>query len=151
MPLDGIRVLDLTRLLPGAVATMMLADLGADVVKVEDPSRGDYARWMEPQLGASSAFFNVNNRNKRSIILDLKQTDGPDILRRLAAQADVLIESFRPGTLAKYGCDHAALRAMSPRLIFCGLSGWGADGPLAGAAGHDLNYVAAAGLIGAAE
>lgn len=149
LPLEGIRVLDLTRLLPGAVATMMLADLGADVVKVEDPSGGDYARWMQPQIGGASAFFNVNNRNKRSIILDLKHPDGAPTLRRMAERADVLIEGFRPGTLAKYGCDVASLLALNPRLVYCGLSGWGADGPLAQAAGHDLNYVAHAGLTGA--
>lgn len=151
MPLDGIRVLDLTRLLPGAVATMMLADLGADVIKIEDPNGGDYARWMSPQIGGNSAFFNVNNRSKRSVILDLKAADGPDTLRRLAAGADVLIEGFRPGVLAKFGCDYESLRVVNPRLVYCGLYGWGADGPMAQAAGHDLNYVAMAGLTDAAD
>lgn len=151
MPLDGIRVLDLTRLLPGAVATMMLADLGADVIKIEDPNGGDYARWMSPQIGENSAFFNVNNRNKRSIIIDLKSQDGPDTLRRLVATADVLIEGFRPGVLAKFGCDYESLRVVNPRLVYCGLYGWGADGPMAQTAGHDLNYVAMAGLTDAAD
>jgi alpha-methylacyl-CoA racemase len=151
MPLDGIRVLDLTRLLPGAVATMMLADLGADVVKIEDPNGGDYARWMSPQIGEYSAFFNVNNRNKRSVILDLKAAGGPDTLRRLASSADVLIEGFRPGVLAKFGCDYGSLRVVNPRLVYCGLYGWGADGLMAQTAGHDLNYVAMAGLTGAAD
>jgi crotonobetainyl-CoA:carnitine CoA-transferase CaiB-like acyl-CoA transferase len=151
MPLDGIRVLDLTRLLPGAVATMMLADLGADVIKIEDPNGGDYARWMSPQFGGNSAFFNVNNRNKRSMILDLKAEDGPDTLRRLVATADVLIEGFRPGVLAKFGCDYESLRVVNPRLVYCGLYGWGADGPMAQTAGHDLNYVAMAGLTDAAD
>lgn len=151
MPLDGIRVLDLTRLLPGAVATMLLADLGADVIKIEDPNGGDYARWMSPQIGGNSAFFNVNNRSKRSIILDLKTADGPDTLRQLVATADVLIEGFRPGVLAKFGCDYEALRVVNSRLVYCGLYGWGADGPMAQAAGHDLNYVAMAGLTDAAD
>jgi alpha-methylacyl-CoA racemase len=151
MPLDGIRVLDLTRLLPGAVATMMLADLGADVIKVEDPNGGDYARWMSPQIGENSAFFNVNNRNKRSIILDLKAEQGPGLLRSLVATSDVLIEGFRPGVLAKFGCDYESLRVVNPRLVYCGLYGWDADGPMAQAAGHDLNYVAMAGLTDAAD
>src|SRR5688500_20384683 len=131
MPLDGIRVLDLTRLLPGAVATMMLADLGADVIKIEDPNGGDYARWMSPQIGGISAFFNVNNRNKRSIILDLKAADGPETLRRLVASADVLIEGFRPGVLAKFGCDDASLRFVNPSFVYCGLYGCGDDWTLA--------------------
>lgn len=151
MPLDGIRVLDLTRLLPGAVATMMLADLGADVIKIEDPNGGDYARWMTPQIGGNSTFFNVNNRNKRSIILDLKAVDGPESLRQLVASADVLIEGFRPGVLAKFGCDFESLRVVNHRLIYCGLYGWGVDGPMAQSAGHDLNYVALAGLTDAAD
>ncbi len=151
MPLGGIRVLDLTRLLPGAVATLMLADLGADVLKIEDPNGGDYARWMSPQIGGNSAFFNVNNRNKRSVILDLKAADGPQTLRRLVASADVLIEGFRPGVLAKFDCDYNSLRVVNPQLVYCGLYGWGADGPMAQAAGHDLNYVAMAGLTDAAD
>ena len=151
LPLDGIRVLDLTRLLPGAVATMMLADLGADVVKIEDPFGGDYSRWMQPRIGDSSVFFNVNNRSKRSVILNLKHADGPATLRRLAARCDVLIESYRPATLNKFGCDYDSLRVVNPKLVFCGLSGWGADGPLAQQAGHDLNYVAVGGLTGAMQ
>lgn len=151
MPLDGIRVLDLTRLLPGAVATMMLADLGADVIKIEDPNGGDYARWMSPPIAGNSAFFNVNNRNKRSVILDLKAADGPDTLRCLVGTADVLIEGFRPGVLSRFGCDFESLRVVNPRLVYCGLYGWGANGPMAQTAGHDLNYVAMAGLTDAAD
>lgn len=150
-PLEGIRVLDLTRLLPGSVATMLLADLGADVVKIEDPFGGDYARWMEPQIRGSSVFFNVNNRGKRSIILNLKHQQGPETLRRLVESADILIESFRPGTMAKLGCDYDSLRVVNQRLIYCGLSGWGTSGPLAHSAGHDLNYVAHGGLTAAME
>lgn len=150
-PLEGVRVLDLTRLLPGAVCTMLLADLGADVIKVEDPNGGDYARWMPPLIDGLSAFFRMNNRNKRAMILDLKHAQGPAVLRRLVAQSDVLVEGFRPGVLARLGCDYAALRAVNPRLVYCALSGWGADGPYRERSGHDLNYAALAGLIGAME
>ena len=106
---------------------------------------------MAPRIGGDSAFFNVNNRNKRSFILDLKTGDGPDTLRRLVATADVLIEGFRPGVLAKFGCGYDSLRVVNPQLVYCGLYGWGADGPMAQVAGHDLNYVAMAGLIDAAN
>lgn len=150
-PLEGVRVLDLTRLLPGAVCTMMLADLGADVIKVEDPNGGDYARWMPPLVNDLSAFFRMNNRNKRAMILDLKHAQGPAVLKRLVAQADVLVEGFRPGVMARFGCDAAALRAVNPRLVYCALSGWGADGPYQERSGHDLNYAALAGLTGAME
>lgn len=148
-PLDGVRVLDLTRLLPGGVATMLLADMGADILKIEDPFGGDYARQMPPLVNGEGAVFNATNRGKRSLILNLKHADGPVVLTRLAASADVLIESFRPGTLAKFGCDADALRAVNPRLIYCSLSGWGVDGPRVQQAGHDLNFAAASGVIGA--
>lgn len=150
-PLEGIRVLDLTRLLPGGILTMMLADLGAEVLKIEDPNGGDYVRWMPPLVDGLSAYFRMNNRNKRSLILDLKKPDGAAVLRRLAAGADVLIEGFRPDVMARLGCDAEVLRAEHPRLIYCALSGWGADGPYALRGGHDLNYVSLAGLTGAME
>lgn len=150
-PLHGVRVLDLTRLLPGAVATMMLADLGADVVKVEDPNGGDYARWMGPQIAGQSVFFRMNNRDKRSIILNLKDKAGQDVLKRLVQQADVLIEGFRPGVMTRLGCDYDALKTVNPRLVFCALSGWGAEGPYAQSANHDLNYVSVAGMPNAME
>lgn len=150
-PLENIRVLDLTRLLPGAVCTMMLADLGAQVVKVEDPHGGDYARWMGPMIDGQSVLFRANNRQKRSLILNLKDPRGQAVLRTLAASADVLIEGFRPGVMARLGCDFATLRQANPRLVYCALSGWGADGPYAEMGGHDLNYVSLAGLTGALE
>ena len=150
-PLEGVRVLDLTRLLPGGMLTMMLTDLGADVLKIEDPNGGDYVRWLPPLIDGQSAFFRMNNRNKRSLILDLKHPQGVAVLRRLAAGADVLVESFRPGVLARLGCGHDALRAEFPRLITCALSGWGADGPYALRGGHDVNYAALTGLLGAME
>lgn len=151
LALDGIRVLDLTRLIPGAVCTLMLADLGADVIKVEDPNGGDYARWMGPQIDGQSVLFRANNRGKRSIILNLKELMGQEVLKKLAAQADVLIEGFRPGVMMRLGCDYDSLRQINPRLVYCSLSGWGADGPYAAMGGHDLNYVSVAGLTGAME
>jgi len=148
-PLDGIRVLDLTRLLPGAVCTLLLVDMGAEVIKVEDPFAGDYARWMPPLHAGQSAFFRATNRGKRSIALNLKQADGQRALHRLAASADVVVEGFRPGVTARLGCDYATLRAINPRIVYAALSGWGQDGPYAPVSGHDLNYVALSGLIGA--
>lgn len=150
-PLDGLRVLDLTRLLPGAVATLMLADLGATVIKVEDPHGGDYARWLPPLIDGQGAFFRASNRGKRSLILDLKRTDGQAVLRRLVRASDVLIEGFRPGVMQRLGVGYEALAAEHPRLIYCALSGWGAAGDDAGLSGHDLNYVSAAGLTGAMQ
>lgn len=151
LPLEGVRVLDLTRLLPGGVCSMMLVDLGADVVKIEDPFGGDYARWMPPLVGDQGIYFRMNNRGKRSAVINLKEPAGQEILRTLVKSADVLIESFRPGVMARLGCDYAALSRINPRLVYCALSGWGADGPYSQDANHDLNYVAAAGLPGAME
>lgn len=147
-PMDGLRVLDLTRLLPGGVCTMMLADLGADVVKIEDPNGGDYARWMGPQIDGQSVFFRMNNRSKRSVIINLKDTAGQERLKTLVKDADVLVEGFRPGVMARLNCDYDTLKAINPRLVFCSLSGWGADGPYAQHGNHDLNYVSVAGLPG---
>jgi crotonobetainyl-CoA:carnitine CoA-transferase CaiB-like acyl-CoA transferase len=150
-PLSGLRALDLTRLLPGGLCTLMLADLGADVLKIEDPSGGDYLRWGQPLINDLSAHFHILNRNKRSAILDLKQPDGAAALKRLVAQADVLVEGFRPGVMARLGLGYDTLRAVNPRLVYCAISGWGADGPYADRSGHDLNYLAVAGLLGGME
>ena len=150
-PLSGVRILDLTRLLPGATATMMLADLGADVIKVEDPNGGDYIRWAAPEIDGQSVFFHMNNRGKRAIIINLKLPEGQQTLHRLAKQADVLIESFRPGVMARLNCDYETLQKINPGLVYCALSGWGATGPKAQTAHHDLNYVSAAGLTGAMQ
>ncbi len=150
-PLDGLTILDLTRLLPGAVCTMMLADMGASVIKIEDPHGGDYARWMPPHIDGSSVFFRMNNRAKRSLVLDLKAAEGVAVLKRLVKRADVLIESFRPGVMARLGADYQSLKAENPGLIYCALSGWGSEGPWASVSGHDLNYATAAGLVGAMQ
>ncbi|HEX2049385.1 MAG TPA: CaiB/BaiF CoA-transferase family protein [Actinomycetota bacterium] len=146
-PLDGLRVLDLSRLLPGGYATLMLADLGADVVKVEEPGRGDYVRWTPPAAGEHSAAHVALNRNKRSLALDLKSPDGVALLRELVAGFDVVVESFRPGVMDRLGVGYGALRAANPALVYCAITGYGQDGPRAGVAGHDANYVGYAGVL----
>jgi crotonobetainyl-CoA:carnitine CoA-transferase CaiB-like acyl-CoA transferase len=153
-PLAGLRVLDLTRLLPGPVATQHLADLGADVVKIEDTGEGDYARTMGARPGETSAFFKLVNRNKRALRLDLKNPEGIAVFQRLTLLADVVIEGFRPGVMDKLGIGYEALAALNPRLVFCSISGYGQDGPYAQRAGHDINYIGYAGVldqIGAAD
>lgn len=147
-PLNGIRVLDLTRLLPGAIATLMLSDLGADVIKIEDPHAGDYARWTPPLVEGLGAFFRASNRDKRSVIINLKHDEGRTAFYKLLESADVLIEGFRPGVTKRLGVDYETLHAMQPGLIYCSLSGWGQTGPYAETSGHDLNYVALNGLLG---
>lgn len=149
--LEGVRVLDLTRLLPGGVCSMMLADMGADVVKIEDPGGGDYARWMPPYIDDQSIFFRMNNRNKRSAVLNLKEAEGVSVFHRLVQSADILIESFRPDVMQRLNCDYETLERINPRLIYCSLSGWGAYGPYSKVAGHDINYLSVAGLIGSME
>ena len=147
-PLANTRILDLTRLLPGAVCTMLLGDLGAEIIKVEDPVAGDYARLMPPLIDGMGAFFRSSNRGKKSIVIDLKQPDGKAALHRLVENADALIEGFRPGVTVRLGADYETLRAINPRLVYCSLSGWGQTGPLAQVSGHDLNYIARNGLLG---
>jgi crotonobetainyl-CoA:carnitine CoA-transferase CaiB-like acyl-CoA transferase len=147
-PLADVRVLDLTRLLPGPFATLVLADLGARVDKVEDPHGGDYLRHMPPQIGGQNGAFLALNRGKRSIVLDLKHASGRAAFERMLASYDVLIEQFRPGVLDRLGLGHGALRARFPRLIVAAITGYGQDGPLAARAGHDLNYLARAGILG---
>lgn len=146
--LDGIRVLDMTRLLPGPLATLVLADLGAQVDKVEDAGGGDYLRHTPPLVADMNAAFHTLNRGKRSAVLDLKRPEGVAALKRLVRHYDVLIEQFRPGVLARLGCDHSVLLEQNPKLIVCALTGYGQSGPLADRAGHDLNYLARAGLLG---
>ncbi|HEX9067204.1 MAG TPA: CaiB/BaiF CoA-transferase family protein, partial [Ktedonobacterales bacterium] len=146
-PLAHLRILDLSRLLPGGYATLMLADLGADVLKVEEPSVGDYARSLPPYFHGTGAAFFALNRNKRSAAIDLKHAGGRDALLRLVRQADVLVESFRPGVMERLGIGHAALQAANPRLVICAISGYGQVGPYSHRAGHDLNYIGYAGLL----
>ena len=146
--LDGIRVLDLTRLIPGPMGSLILADLGAQVDKVEDPNGGDYYRHMPPHVGEQNVGFLALNRGKRSMILDLKHAEGRAVFERILPRYDVLFEQFRPGVLDRLGLSHATLRAKHPRLVICALTGYGQSGPLAQRAGHDLNYLARSGLLG---
>jgi crotonobetainyl-CoA:carnitine CoA-transferase CaiB-like acyl-CoA transferase len=146
-PLAGIRILDLTRLLPGPVATLHLADLGADVIKIEDPQVGDYARTLGTGQGADSAYFRMINRNKRGLLLDLKKPEGVEVFLRLAETADVIVESFRPGVVDKLGVGFSAVTAVNPKIAYCSISGYGQDGPYKDLAGHDINYLGYAGVL----
>jgi alpha-methylacyl-CoA racemase len=146
-PLDGVRILDLTRLLPGAYATLLLADLGADVIKVEDPRGGDHARRMPPLADGTSVYFQVLNRNKRSVALDLRSGEAAPVLDALLSTCDVLVDSFRPRTAVRLGLDSTALRARHPRLICASISGFGHTGPYADRAAHDINYEGLVGLL----
>jgi crotonobetainyl-CoA:carnitine CoA-transferase CaiB-like acyl-CoA transferase len=148
MPLTGIRILDLTRLLPGAFCTLLLADMGADVIKVEEPETGDYMRSMPPLVNGQSTLFNSINRNKRSITLNLKTGMGRQLLLRLVDTADLLVEGNRPGVMERLQLGWEVLHARNPRLVMCSITGYGQDGPFALRAGHDLNYMATAGGLG---
>jgi crotonobetainyl-CoA:carnitine CoA-transferase CaiB-like acyl-CoA transferase len=152
-PLHGIRVLDLTRLLPGPVATLHLADLGADIIKIEDTGAGDYARVMGHVRDGMTDMFRMVNRNKRALALNLKHPRGRDIFLELARGADVIVEGFRPGVVNRLGIDYAAAAAINPRIVYCAISGYGQTGPYRERAGHDINYIGYAGVgdqIGAA-
>ena len=147
-PLAGIRVLDLSRLLPGPYCSLLLADLGADVVKVETPLAGDYARLAPPELGFGGLFAAVN-RDKRSVALNYRHPRGREIVLRLAATADVFLESSLPGQLERRGLGYEAVRAASPRIVYCSLSGFGQAGPYRERAAHDVNYLALTGVLAA--
>ncbi len=145
--LEGIVVLDLSRLLPGPFLTMVLADMGADVIKVEDPRVGDYLRAFPPAKGGIGGRYLAINRGKRSLALDLKQAAARAAFLRLVDRADVVVESFRPGVMAKLGLSYDVLAARNPRLVMCSISGFGQTGPYVERAGHDLNYIALAGVL----
>ena len=147
LPLTGVRVLDLSRLLPGPYATMLLADLGATVDKVEDLGAGDYLRRMPPQDAGENPIFQALNRGKRSLALDLKSDAGRTAFERLVPGYDVLVESFRPGVMDRLGLGYDKLAALHPGLIYCAISGYGQNGPLRDRAGHDLNYQARSGAL----
>jgi crotonobetainyl-CoA:carnitine CoA-transferase CaiB-like acyl-CoA transferase len=140
-PLEGIRILDLTMLYPGPLCTMILADLGAEVIKVEPPGTGDHAR-------AFRFLFNQINRNKKSLALNLKDSRAQEAFRTLARTADVVVEGFRPGTTARLGVDYQTLKAINPRIIYCAISGFGQDGPYRDRPGHDINYMGLGGVLG---
>lgn len=147
LPLHGVRVLDFTRLLPGPLATQHLVDYGAEVIKIEDTGAGDYARTLGPMGGDSSYLYQLVNRGKKSLRLDLKQAKGKALLRRLVEGADILVEGFRPGVMNRLGFGYDALAEVNPRLVYCSISGYGQTGPLALRAGHDINYIGYAGVL----
>ncbi|WP_346200120.1 CaiB/BaiF CoA-transferase family protein [Caldifermentibacillus hisashii] len=147
LPLQSIRVLDLSRLLPGPFCTMLLADFGAEVIKIEAPDLGDYARQYEPKIDENSVMFHSLNRNKKSVTLDLKTDEGKDQFLQMVGKADVVVESFRPGVMKRLGLDFPVLEKINPRLIYCAISGYGQTGPYAEMPGHDINYISYAGLL----
>ena len=148
-PLDGLYVLDLSRLMPGPLCTMILGDLGADIVKVEQPEIGDYARFAPPLIGDTGSAFLMLNRNKRSITLNLKNTEAKGILYKLAKKADVFVESYQPGVADRLGVGYPAISKVNERIIYCSISGFGQTGPYRDLVGHDLNYASYSGAIGA--
>jgi crotonobetainyl-CoA:carnitine CoA-transferase CaiB-like acyl-CoA transferase len=147
LPLEGIRVLDCTRLLPYQYCTMILGDLGAEVTKIEEPLEGDYGRWGDILRTYESMLFVMANRNKRSMKLNLKDQRGKEILKRLAATHDVLVESFRPGVMARLGLGYKEISEVKPDIIYCSASGYGHTGPYRDKPGHDLNYLAISGIL----
>jgi alpha-methylacyl-CoA racemase len=156
LPLSDVKVLDLTRLLPGGFCSLLLADLGADVLKVEDTGMGDYIRWAPPYygddeqqaLGTRSALYLALNRGKRSVRLDLKSEAGREALLRLVASHDVVLDGFRPGVLDRLGVGYERMREANPAIVFCAITGYGQDGPYVARAGHDMNYLGLVGLLG---
>jgi crotonobetainyl-CoA:carnitine CoA-transferase CaiB-like acyl-CoA transferase len=146
-PLDGLRVIDLTRVVAGPFCTMMLGDMGAEVLKIEEPKHGDDSRGWAPFIEGTGSFYLALNRSKKSVALDLKSPDGRAALTRLVETADVLIENFRPGSLAELGFDYAAMSALNPRLIYCSISGYGQTGPSAPLPGYDAVIQGEAGIM----
>lgn len=146
--LEGIRVLDLSRMLPGPYCTMMLGDLGAEVIKIEEIKGGDPTRHSPPKVGTQSAAFRQVNRNKKSISIDLKSSEGRALFLKLAATADIVMEQFRPGVVDRLGIGYKEVSEINPRIIYCALTGFGQDGPHRDRSGHDLNYLALSGVLG---
>ena len=144
--LAGIKILDMTRLLPGPFASVLLADFGAEVIKLEDPGLGDYCRDFEPKIRDASMWHLMLNRNKRSLTLDLKSPQGKALFFKLVKQADVVMDSYRPGVLDKLGISYQAAQRVNPGIIYCSITGYGQQGPYVYDAGHDLNYVSLAGI-----
>jgi alpha-methylacyl-CoA racemase len=147
LPLTGVRVLDFSTLLPGPMATLLLAEAGAEVIKIERPNTGEELRGYQPRFGDTSVSFAMLNRGKRSIAIDLKAADALDRLRPLLESSDVLVEQFRPGVMDRLGLGYAAVQQINPRIVYCAITGFGQAGPKAQIAAHDLNYQAAAGLL----
>jgi alpha-methylacyl-CoA racemase len=147
-PLQGIRILDLTRLLPGPLGTMLMADMGAEVIKIEDPNAPDYVRVFPPFVGGESVNYLAYNRSKRSMFLDYKSEEGRRIFFELVKTADVVVEQFRPNYLDKMGLGYEEAKKVNPKIIYVSVTGYGQTGPYAHLAGHDLNYIAYAGVLG---
>src|SRR2546426_8682578 len=147
LPLSGVRVIDLTRLLPGPFCTQLLGNLGAEVMTVEAPEVGDYMRFVPPALGDTSYAFAMVNRNKKSIAIDLKEKEGQEVLHRLVKRADVFVEQFRTGVSGRLGADYETLRRVNPKLVYCAFEGFGVTGPYAGRPAHDLDFEALAGIL----
>ncbi len=146
-PLKGIKILDLSRLLPGPLATQMLADMGAEVIKIEDTSSPDYIRFFPPFVGDDSALYLSLNRNKRSIVFNFKSAEGKEIFFSLVKSADVVIEQYRPGIMDKIGIGYEQAKKANPKIIYVSVTGYGQTGPYAQRAGHDLNYISIAGVL----
>ncbi|MBA4419149.1 MAG: CoA transferase [Syntrophus sp. (in: bacteria)] len=147
LPLEGYKILDLTQRLPGPLCTLILADMGMDVIKIEEPKRGDFTRSMPPFYNNQGALFVFLNRNKRSIALDLKSMAGREIFLKMAATADVVLEGSKPGFMQTLKVDYEEVKKVNPGVVYCSLSGYGQDGPYRDRAGHDLNYNAIAGIL----
>lgn len=146
-PLKSVKVLDLTRLLPGGYCTMLLGDFGAEVIKIEQPGIGDYIRWMPPRMKKESGLFLAINRNKKSMTLNLKTSQGQEIFYRLVESVDVIIEGYRPGVVKRLGVDYITVKAVNPKVIYCSLSGYGQTGPYRNWVGHDINYIGIGGIL----
>lgn len=146
-PIEGIKVIDLTQAMAGPMATMLLGDLGAEIIKVEPPSGDQTRSWAPPYINGLSAYFLSVNRNKRSIVLDLKTKEGLEVLKRLVKEADILIENFRPGTMARLGLSYEVAHGLNPGIIYCSLSGYGQTGPQKDWPGYDLTVLASSGLL----
>jgi crotonobetainyl-CoA:carnitine CoA-transferase CaiB-like acyl-CoA transferase len=145
--LKGLKMLDLSRLLPGPYCSLLLADLGMEVLKIEDTEQGDYMRMMGPARGKDSAYFHALNRNKKSMLLNLKAQEGKEIFCKLIDTYDILLEGFRPGVMDRLGIGYQELKSRNPRIIFCSLSGYGQDGPYKERSGHDINYIGLGGIL----
>lgn len=146
--LEGIRVLDLSRLLPGPYCTLMMADYGAEVIKIEEPGKGDYIRWRKPEIKGIGARHLTINRNKKSIELNLKTEEGKEIFKRLAKDADVILESFRPGVMDRLGLGYEEIAKINEGIVYCSLTGYGQTGPYRNLPGHDINFIGYSGILG---
>ncbi len=146
LPLKQLKVLDFSTLLPGPYASMMMADMGAEVLRIEAIGRHDLVKSFEPSINGSSYAYLTLNRNKKAIALDLKQSDAIEIVKKLIQEYDIVLEQFRPGVMAKFGLDYQSLKALNPKIIYCSITGFGQDGCYKNRAGHDINYLALSGL-----